>query len=233
MKYPLFILFWLPCFCVAQVHQKVPVKISGAMANVMMGGELFGTINLDTIDNKEHLYGIGPVEYLKGEIMIWDGQSYYSSIDGPHSMKVNSSFKLKAPFFVYTNVKSWKKVAIPKDVLTNADLEAYLTELNKGSDKPFVFKLETTVATSDIHVVNLPDGSKVASPADAHKGQEDFTVKDQWVHILGFFSLHHQGIFTHHTSYIHMHLMTDDHKFLGHVDTLKLGVGLTDLYLAQ
>src|SRR5215212_3902567 len=54
------------------------VKIAGAMHRVMMKGELSGIIDLDTIVNKDGLYGVGPIEYIKGEIMLWDGQSYYS-----------------------------------------------------------------------------------------------------------------------------------------------------------
>jgi acetolactate decarboxylase len=34
------------------------------MKNVMWKGQLQGVINLDTIQNKNHLYGFGPQEYL-------------------------------------------------------------------------------------------------------------------------------------------------------------------------
>jgi acetolactate decarboxylase len=43
--------------------------VAGAMKNVMWKGQLFGTIDLDTIFNKQHLYGLGPVEYLTGELL--------------------------------------------------------------------------------------------------------------------------------------------------------------------
>ncbi len=35
------------------------VKIIGQMKNVMWKGQLYGNINLDTISNKENLYGLG------------------------------------------------------------------------------------------------------------------------------------------------------------------------------
>ena len=49
------------------------VKVSGAMKNIMMQGDLSAHINLDTL-NKTHLFGLGPAASLKGEIMILDGK---------------------------------------------------------------------------------------------------------------------------------------------------------------
>lgn len=46
------------------------VVVVGAMKNVMWKGELGGIISLDTIKNKEGLYGLGPVSYLTGELLI-------------------------------------------------------------------------------------------------------------------------------------------------------------------
>ncbi|HWR32695.1 MAG TPA: heavy metal-binding domain-containing protein, partial [Chitinophagaceae bacterium] len=66
--------------------KKNKVKIAGAMMKVMRQGELYGTIDLDTISNKEHLYGVGPVEYLKGELMIIDGKSYKSTVGADGSI---------------------------------------------------------------------------------------------------------------------------------------------------
>lgn len=55
--------------CAATIEKDQPdrtVQVVGAMRNVMWKGELQGTIALDTIENKEHLYGLGPVEFLAG-----------------------------------------------------------------------------------------------------------------------------------------------------------------------
>lgn len=52
------------------------VKIVGAMKDVMWNGQLWPKISLDTIVNTKGLYGLGPVEYLAGELLIIDGKSY-------------------------------------------------------------------------------------------------------------------------------------------------------------
>lgn len=39
--------------------------------------------------------------------------------------------------------------------------------------------------------------------------------------ILGFYSNRHQGIFTHHDSKIHLHVISSDSKIVGHIDQLN------------
>ena len=87
------------------------VKISGAMRNVMRKGELFATIDLDSLADKSHLYGMGPVEYLTGELTVINGRSFKSTILSNGEMKVEETFNVKAPFFGYTQINSWKEIA--------------------------------------------------------------------------------------------------------------------------
>jgi len=68
------------------------VKVVGAMKEVMWKGKLSGTIDLDTLSNKQHLFGLGPVEYLAGEILIIDGKAYRSTVLTDSTMKVEETF---------------------------------------------------------------------------------------------------------------------------------------------
>ena len=213
-------------------HQQEAVKISGSMHQVMQVGELFPTIDLDTIKTRTRLYGLGPVEYLRGEIMILDGKSYVSAVTAPSRMKVDSTFKAKAPFFVYTHVDAWDETTLPDSVIDDKSLENYLVKVGINLSKPFAFKISGSVVTAKIHVVNLPKGSAVKSSTDAHKGQVDFRVTNKSADVIGFFSMEHQGIFTHHSSYVHMHLLTRDKMLMGHVDALTLKKG-AKIYLPR
>ena len=94
-----------------------------------------------------------------------------------------------------------------------------------------MFRLTGTVETAKIHIVNLPKGSKVSSPDEAHKGQTDFPLTDEQAEIVGFFSTEHKAIFTHHDTYLHMHLITTDRQKMGHLDELLLKKGTVKLYL--
>lgn len=209
------------------------VKIVGAMMNVMHKGELFGTISLDTIADKNHLYGLGPVENLVGEILIADGKSYKSSVVSATDMKVEETYSMKAPFFVYENVERWKEIILPDSVQTIPQLESYLGIVNKHIQHPFAFKVSATVDNADIHIVNLPKGTEVHSPEDAHKNQQVYNLKGKQVEMIGFFSTEHQGVFTHHDSFVHIHLITADKKQMGHLDELKITKGTAKLYVPE
>ena len=56
--------FTIISVCIATAQQ---VKIVGQMKDVMKKGKLFGNINLDTIENKEHLYLFIDYDYSKEE----------------------------------------------------------------------------------------------------------------------------------------------------------------------
>ena len=181
------------------------VMAVSAMRNVMWKGELDGKIKLDTLARKEGLYGLGPLSHLTGEVLINDGKSFVSRVLNDSAMLVEENFSVSAPFFVYGYVHEWKESDLPSEVITLKDLEAYIDDQTNSAKRPFVFKLKGTVETAKIHIQNLPEGSKVTSPDEAHVGQVSYTLKGEEVEIVGFFSTEHKGVFTHHDSFIHTH----------------------------
>lgn len=199
------------------------VKISGAMRNVMRKGELGGVIRLDTIADRKGLFGIGPVSYLRGELLINDGKSYRSVVTSDSTMRVDATFDVEAPFFVYGNATDWEVTDLPRDVKSAGSLEKYINDRAQETDLPFIFKLTGRVESAVIHVQNLPEGSTVSSPAEAHQGQVNYQIIDRDVEIVGFYSRNHQGVFTHHDSFVHLHLITADEAMMGHLDEVVLG----------
>ena len=194
------------------------VTIVGAMKNVMWKGQLYGTIYLDTIANKKNLYGLGPAEYLAGELVIVNGKAYKSTVITDSTMKVEETYNVKAPFFGYSNVDRWVEQILPDSIHTSAQLENYLSLSTTGVRRPFLFRLEGAVKMATVHIVNLPAGTKVKSPDDAHQGQKKYNLKDEQVEIVGFFSTGHQAILTHHDTFLHMHLITADKTKMGHLE---------------
>lgn len=204
--------------------------IIGAMKNVMWKGQLYGTIDIDTISNKQHIYGLGPIEYLAGEILLVDGRGYKSVVVNDTTMQVTETFAVKAPFFGYANIKSWAERKLPDSISTLQQLENYLDLATKNYPRPFFFRLTAIVDDAVIHVVNLPKGTKVSSPEDAHQGQKNFTIKNKAVELFGFFSTKHKAIFTHHDTNMHIHLITDDRKQMGHLDKLVIKWGTAKMF---
>jgi acetolactate decarboxylase len=199
------------------------VSVSGAMKNVMKRGELGATIHLDTLNHKIGLYGVGPLAYLRGEIMIYNGDCYISRVTEDSMMKVVSSHEASAPFFVYSRVQEWDSFPMPNTIQNTRQLENYIDSLSKARSRPFAFRMEGRVEQAQIHVQNLPKGSSVSSPEEAHRGQVKYKLEQEKVFITGFFSTQHQGIFTHHDSYLHMHLLTADKQKMGHLDQAEWG----------
>ncbi len=218
--------------CTTKAQQTInEVKIVGEMKNVMWKGKLYGNMNLDTISNKTNLYGLGPVEYLAGEILIIDGKSYKSTVVSDTTMKVEETYDIKAPFFGYANISKWTEQTLPDSIRTIQQLQAHLDKVTGNSPRPFMFKLTGTVEQATIHIVNLPKGSKVSSPDEAHKGQVNYQVNNEQSEIIGFFSTEHKAIFTHHDTYLHMHLMTTNRQKMGHLDEVLFKKGTMKLYL--
>lgn len=215
----------------AQQSPSSAVHLVGAMKNVMWKGQLFGTIDLDTISTKEHLYGLGPVEYLSGELLILDGKTYKSTVLTDSTMLVEENAQSKAPFFGYATIHNWSEQNLPDSIQTIPQLERFLKKITPTSESPFLFQLKGSIESAQIHVVNLPKGSKVSSPEEAHKGQINYSLVQESVTILGFFSTEHQAIFTHHDTCLHLHLITSDKQKMGHLDAVSFEKGSVKLYL--
>lgn len=173
-------------------------------------------------EDKNGLYGLRPQSYLTGELMINNGVSYLSKVSSDSTMTVEKNFDVAALFFVYANVMEWGEVMLPANVKTIPELEKFISTRTPEYKRPFTFKLIGKVSTAKIHVQNLPPGTKVSSPQEAHQGQVNYEVKDTEAEIVGFFSTEHQGIFTHHDSFLHMHLITADERMMGHLDEVEI-----------
>lgn len=201
------------------------VQWVGAMSNVMHKGDPSGAVSLDTVD-KTNLYGLGPTEGLVSEVMVMDGKPYVSTVVTDSTMKVDVK-DVSLPFFVYAKVDNWEQVQLPDSIHTIKDINHFLDNYPKNDDKPFFFKVEGVADTADIHIVNLKEGSIIKSREDAHKDLKHFYIDDSDVTLLGVYSTKHAGVFIHHNTHTHIHLMTKDKKMMGHLESIQLKSGAT------
>ena len=207
------------------------VRVAGAMRNVMWKGELDGIISMDSL-SKNGFYGLGPLEGLTGELLLLDGKPIVSTI-AHDSIKVSEDAKARAPFFVYAQVPAWQNLELPSNVSDLATLEVFLDKQLAQPNKPAAFRLKGRIGSALIHVQDLAPGSRVSSPEEAHAGQRDFTLTNEEVDILGFYSTSHQGIFTHHDTHLHLHLVTKDASKMGHVDELAFNPEALQLFISE
>ncbi|HPF92061.1 MAG TPA: acetolactate decarboxylase, partial [Flavobacteriales bacterium] len=208
-----------------------PVVPTGAMRNTMFNGQLAGLIQLDSIA-KRGTYGIGPVEFIHGELMLWDGHVYRSTAQGDSAMLVEERPASKAPFFVHQVVKEWTAVALPDSVTDLPALDAFLTARYASIVGPFAFKLRGAVSEVHAHIVDVSPGTVINGPDDAHRENKHFMLRERTMDLLGFFSTRHKAVFTHHDTNIHVHAITAERDWMGHVEEMRFQVAEVRLFVA-
>jgi len=142
------------------------VSIVGQMKDVKWKGELQGKLALDSLPGGTAVYGMGPLSFLRGEIMVYGGRYYVARVLPDSSMQVKEEAHIEAPFFGYAVIPAWKSMNLPNTVWNLSQLQT-------------------------------------------------------WLGTLRFYSTRHRGIFTHHDTYLHLHLLSADKQKMGHVDGLR------------
>lgn len=204
---------------------KHEVKNHGALMN-LMGGRLEAVVDLDTIPTT-NLYALGAQEKLKGELQIWDGKAYHSRSISANEVELFDD-PVKASLLVYAQVEQWNSPIKLSGFKTSADLESQIksaaVELGINVNKPFPFLIQGTVDLLDWHVINWPEGDLKHTHKKHQESGSNGRMTEKSVKIIGFYSEKHKAVFTHHTTFLHMHVITDE--IAGHVDQLQ-GTQLT------
>ncbi len=216
-------------------QMEVEVKVSGALKNMMQAGDVSAKIALDTLARYEHLYALGALENLKGEALILDSKSWSTSVENG-TLKFHEKLNDKAALLVYANVNNWSEVHLPSDEITKEALEKEIFTLASANgidtEMPFPFLIKGIVKSLDWHVIDWENGDIEHS----HKKHVNSGVHDAFssreVEILGFYSQKHKTIFTHHTTFMHLHFKTSDGEIAGHIDDVVTGDNMK-LYLPK
>jgi acetolactate decarboxylase len=202
------------------------------MRDVMWKGDLKGKIATDSLNYKE-TYGLGPIEFLKGEILVFEGQTFVSKVVDSISHKVSKSPSASAPFFVYSTNSHLKAVHLPETYDTLNSIENYIDSVYKNYGQPLLIRIDGVFNEMKLHSVNLPEGKQVSSPDDAHQGLTQYDFKNISGSLIGFFSRNHKAVFTHHDSFFHAHFISDDRQVLGHIDELNFNASKVSLKVSE
>jgi acetolactate decarboxylase len=195
------------------------VEVVGQMRDVMWKGDLTGKISTDSL-NHPNAYGLGPIEYLKGEVLLIEGQTFISKVIDSIAHQVTRVNSIKAPFFVYSKQSDLNSISVAPSELSLQSTEELIDSLYLDYDKPLLVRIDGVFQDLTIHSVDLPEGNSVSSPEEAHKGLTKYHYQSLSGSIVGFFSRKHKAIFTHHDSYFHAHFISDDRSVMGHVDSV-------------
>jgi acetolactate decarboxylase len=199
---------------------------------VVRDGDLRRRVALSAMAERPHLYAVGPLEGLKGEVTVWDGSASLARWESGRIVATDE-FKGKACFLVYAQVPGWSERKVASGVKNPEDLEASIVvEARKAgvpADRPLPFLLRGRAQQVKLHIVNKTDNAP-HNPAEHAKVKVPVALEACELDVIGFYSSEHAGVFTHHDSYVHMHALTADRKISGHVDELTPGAGMR-LYL--
>ncbi len=217
--------------CTASVRYLPEVKVAGALSNIMVDGDLSAHINLDTL-NKTHLYGLGPVAGLKGELVVIDGKIYSTYKDGSKIVSQQNKTSLAA-MLVYSKVEKWKEISIQSTIKNYVELEDLVKQTAKKNgydiEKPFSFKIKSSPIKTSYHVIDWKPGTE-HTMANHKQFAYSGTFSNEPMLLLGFYSPHHESIFTHHTTNMHVHILEEKFGTVGHLDDMQID-GTIKIYL--
>lgn len=201
--------------CASPKRDNPTVSISGNLRSIMMENNTHATIRLDSLAEAKHLYALGAVADLNGEILIWDSHPIVTRVDADTTSSAHD-FSAGAALLIYTSVSDWKEILV-ESAKSIKDLEDMLRKLSIDEDlqQPFPFIIKSSEANVGGHVV-------VGNEDHAHDSSYKVRSENEEIEILGFYSDHHQGVFTHHDSNVHMHFKNTASTFNAHVDELQL-----------
>jgi acetolactate decarboxylase len=206
--------------------QPYKVKHYGALRTIMHDGDLSAKIRLDTIEDRTHLYALGAVKNLKGEIIILDGKTYISAVIAD-SVHLSSNATTGAALLVSTKVRHWRELEIPDDIKVAHDFEEYLREVAQSNgidiDNVIPFRITGTLKYGEWHVIDWPEGDTEHTQNKHKNSGLRGNIEDRSVEILGFYSTEHHGIFTHMSNNMHLHFVSQDRQIAAHLDNFTLG----------
>ena len=209
----------------------------GALRSIMHEGDLSGQVAVDSLLASPHVYALGAMEGLKGELLIWDGSPVIAQVKDS-SLQLSPAAGGKAALAVYASIPRWGKVIpIPYNVRTYEALENFIQNAARKEkldvEKPFPFLIEATVDKLDYHIIDWPEGDTVHTHEKHIQAGIRGALSAAPVKILGFYSAHHHGIFTHHSTNMHLHFMGAEAPIAGHVDSLIIKRGMGGLFLPE
>ena len=202
------------------------VRWAGAQRDVL-GGDISGRVDLAELAVIPDLYGLGPLEGVRGEVTIVRGVPSIARID--HGVVVTTKvWNVRACFLVWTQVPAWHTrahddAAVDFDGIEHA---AVLLARERGIDvsRPFPFFVDGVASDAVLHVLDKRDGLP-HTPERHEQAKVRQRLAGIPVELIGFHSRHHHGVFTPKDGNVHAHARTADQSVSGHVETIRFTPG--------
>lgn len=203
----------------------IDVTIYGELFQIMHEGRRIGEISLLDAVTENFTYGLGAMEGLNGEVVIMDNKILINTAE-PNEIPVSISeitSEDRALLLATATVENWQTVRI-FDSATSSNIDEIIKnkayKMGINTNMPFLFMIDGDFELLNWHIISSPGiGGNHNDHLSSAWTRSDKNLDGK---ILGFYSENHQAIFTHHTTYTHMHVIYEVDQLSGHVDDLIL-----------
>lgn len=179
-------------------------------------GKMEDNAMLSELTNGKHLYAVGSLSQMDGEITVIDGVCYISQVTDEQKVKVSEDCSKKSPFLVYGYYSNWREIPLKKHFKTLKDLSRSMTEL----------LIENGYITEDPSGIMIQaDVEDLDYQLSVKKSLKKSKLKKSNVTMVGFYSKNHGGVFTDKGQNLHLHFISNDNQISGHVNDFFIAEG--------
>jgi len=222
-------LFLLSVFMALLFPLKVEsaVQVIGEMRRMFTVHDIGANADIAKVNQIGHIYALGPLAGLRGEVTVMDSQVFVSTVNGKEpNVLINPN--VKSVFLVYDSVSAWRSTTVPTNVITELEI-ADLLDKTMPRNTRSAFRIRGTVESAKYHIQNYK-GEAAELTHEAHDQAKVFyEVSNMPMELVGFFSNREEdgGTFVHRGQTTHIHLISEDRKQMGHLELVRLRPGAT------
>lgn len=202
----------------------------GTLREALHDGRVEARVGLAEVA-REHVYAVGALEGLRGEVTVVDGEAWISLGDARRPVTTRGpAGDARATVLFAAEVRAWRDVAVEREI-GPGELDAYVarraSEIGIDVLRPFPFLVEGRLVRLDAHVIagECPIrarhlGRAMVTPAfelrrDAVEGR-----------LVGLYAASGGGILCHGGSQTHAHVLLEaDGGLTAHVESVGLATG--------
>ena len=202
------------------------VETYGTLQEVLRQGQDQGRVVVAEAATP-HAVGLGALEGLAGEVVIFEGQMYTGRVDSDRVVSDRGTERDEAAFLAVAEVPVWNELTVARTV-SLADLSLMLAEISGenalGEFDTFPFAIEGELLNLESHVIN---GSCPIANPDGPPPARQSAPRSQG-RLVGFYTTLPPGKLTHHGSSLHVHVVLAGKKpLVAHVDEVTITAGST------
>jgi acetolactate decarboxylase len=212
--------------CASLAASNSDVRVIGQMRRMFMAHDIGPNVDLREILTREpHVYALGPLAGLTGEVTIIDSQVFTSKVNGQkQTLALDTS--VKTVFLVYASVRGWRSITLPTNIVSEIDLATFLAQSMPVMTRS-AFLIRGKAIHLQYHVQDYHGKAEDLTHESHDKSKVLFQLFDCPMQLIGFFTNREEdgGSFVHQGQTTHIHVLSEDHKAMGHLESVSLAPG--------